>query len=141
MTTDAALSLLHVMIGVLVVGPLVVVPLAGAAEARASNAANVRSLARLTRVVGALALVVAGLGLALVPSVPELTIVTPWLGWSVLAYVAAIALVFAVITPGLDRASEQVSDGAIARTRSITVSAIAVMGLMAVVIVLMMWQP
>ncbi len=141
MTTDAALSLLHVIVGVLVVGPLVVVPLAGAGEARASNAANVRSLARLTRVVGALALVVAGLGLALVPSVPELTIVTPWLGVSVLAYVAAVALVFAVITPGLDRAGEQVSAGAIARTRSITVSAFAVMGLMTVVIVLMVWQP
>lgn len=141
MTLDAWLSLLHVLLGVLVVGPLAVLPLAGAGEVRARNASNVRMLALATRAFAGLAAVVAVLGFAMIPSVEGLTLGTPWLGLSVLAYVVAVALVIAVTAPALDRASERLTAGTAAGTRTITLSAMAVLVLMTVVVVLMMWQP
>lgn len=141
MTLDAWLSLLHVLLGVLVVGPLAVLPLAGAGEVRARNASNVRMLALATRAFAGLAVVVAALGFAIIPSVTGLTLETRWLGLSVLAYVVAVALVIAVTTPALDRASARLTAGTAAGTRAITVSAMAVLVLMTVVVVLMMWQP
>lgn len=141
MSLHAWLSLVHVLLGVLVVGPLAVLPLAGAGEVRARNASNVRALARLTRASGGLAVVVAGLGMAIVPSVPGVTLATPWLGLSVLAYVAAMALAIGVAAPALDRASELLGAGGVASTRAVTLSAIGVMVLMTMVVVLMMWQP
>jgi len=141
MSLHAWLSLVHVLLGVLVVGPLAVLPLAGAGEVRARNASNVRMLALATRAFAGLAVVVAALGFAIIPSVEGLTLETRWLGLSVLAYVVAVALVIAVTAPALDRASARLTAGIAAGTRAITVSAMAVLALMTVVVVLMMWQP
>ncbi len=136
-----ALEFIHFTLGTLVVLPLGVLPFAAAGEVRAGNGSSVRALGRATTVFGALALVVGLLGLLLISYVPNLTILTPWLGISVILYGAAITLSIGVIAPRLGEASERLGEGTSIGTARITVSGIVSAVLLLAVVVLMVWKP
>jgi hypothetical protein len=136
-----ALEFAHFIIGALVVLPLVVLPFAGAGEVLAGNARTSRDLGRATTVFGAIALGVALLGLLLISYVPNVTILTPWLGISVLLYAAAIALSLGVTAPQLRAAGESLAHCTAARTGRITASGAVTTACLTAVVVLMVWKP
>ena len=76
----------RVTAAIFIIGPMAILPMNGLRSIRAESAPQVASIARSTRLVGWLSLIVAVLGFALVPFVdPEdgLTYGTPWLAASI----------------------------------------------------------
>lgn len=140
------LLILHVVGAVFLVGPTAILPMSGLRAIRSGNAAQVATLARSTRLLALLTVVVVILGFALMgmaPAKDHLTIVTPWILISLLCWVVALALTLGLVVPTLHRAAEALTAGGPSDTRYPAVAAgsgIAAL-LLLVVVVLMVWRP
>lgn len=138
-------AVLHVTAAIFIIGPMAVLPMTGLRAVRSGNVAQVTSIARSTKLVGWLSLVVAVFGFALVAFVdPEdkLTYATPWLLASIILYAVAVSITLSGIAPLLSRAARELGEGKPARGYDLIValSGIATI-LLVIVVVLMVWRP
>ncbi|WP_308493185.1 DUF2269 family protein [Microbacterium terrisoli] len=135
--------ILHVITAVFIVGPMAVIPMTGLRTLRSGNASAVRSLAKSTAIFSWLSLItfVIGFGVA---GAWKISIGTPWILWSIIAYVIAFVLSVFVVAPQLNKAAGQV-DGAAEGTKPagygvITASSGIASLLLLVVVLLMVWH-
>jgi hypothetical protein len=106
------LNTLHVVLAVLVIGPLVVAPFAARRAITSRNADGVRFAANQVALFGAGTVLVAGFGVATVLTGDEWTMTTPWVLISATLFVVALGLIFGYAVPALRRAASLVSAGA-----------------------------
>ena len=136
--------ILHVATAVFIVGPMAIIPMTGLRTLRSGNASAVRSLAKSTAIFGWLSLItfVIGFGVA---GMWKISIGTPWILWSIVAYVIAFVLSVFVVVPQMNKAADQV-DGEAEITKPAAYGAIAASSgisslLLLLVVVLMVWHP
>lgn len=144
---ETLFAVLHVTAAVFIIGPMAMLPMTALRAIRAGNADQVVSIARSTRVVSWLSLIVALIGFALVSFVdPEdkLTFGTPWLLASIIVYAVAVTVSLSLVAPLLGRAGHHLLDGTAAGSgmygRIAGFSGLVTLLLVAVV-VLMVWRP
>lgn len=146
---ETVLSVLHVATAVFVIGPMAVLPMSALATLRAGHGAQVPALARSTAIFSWASLIVAILGFGVLgASDPkdDLSITTPWVLISLLAYLVALILSLAVVVPAMRRAGlEQSEGGTSAPTDGLAGRIGASSGIVALlliaVVVLMVWKP
>jgi len=143
------LVILHVVAAVFIVGPMAILPQTAMRAVRAKQGKMVQLLARSTMLFTLISLVVAVLGfgaLATADDRENLSITTPWVLISLIAYLLAFALSLVAVVPALRSAAEHLLNPATEDLQSSDYRRIA-MGsgvvalLLLVVVVLMVWQP
>ena len=134
---------------VFIVGPMAILPQTAMRAVRAKQGKMVQLLARSTMLFTLISLVVAVLGfgaLATANDRENLSITTPWVLISLIAYLLAFALSLVAVVPALRSAAEHLLNPATEDLQSSDYRRIA-MGsgvvalLLLVVVVLMVWQP
>ncbi|MFF1574162.1 DUF2269 family protein [Leifsonia sp. NPDC058292] len=111
---DTLFNVLHVVSAVFIVGPLAILPMTAMRAVRAGNASQVRTLAKSTTVFSGLSLLVVLFGFAVMGmSDPKYktSITTPWILWSIVAYVIAVGITLFLVVPSMRRAADAL-DGA-----------------------------
>lgn len=104
-------AVLHVVSAVFIVGPMAILPMTAMRAARARNGGQVMSLAKATSTFSLLSLVVFALGFALLGvSDPKdhFSFASAWIIWSMILYVAALAVNLFVTVPAMKRVSSSV---------------------------------
>ncbi|MEO8093613.1 MAG: DUF2269 family protein [Pseudolysinimonas sp.] len=106
------LQVLHVVGAVFVIGPMVVVPMLGLRAIRTGDGLQIRGLARSAVGFGIGSIVVTAIGFGLMATQDEepLTMATPWILWSLILFVIAIAIHFIVVVPLLLRAATRTGE-------------------------------
>jgi uncharacterized membrane protein len=134
---------LHLVFAIFVVGPLVHAATTASRGVKTGDAAAVKSSARLIRIYALVSLLVAVFGLALVQPKYHNEFGDTWVWVSLVLYVLAIALVFGLIVPSLNKAATTIANGAAAQ--SLTGRIAAAGGVMALlfiaIVVLMVYKP
>ncbi|HEV7813235.1 MAG TPA: DUF2269 family protein [Leifsonia sp.] len=106
---DTLFAVLHVVTAVFIVGPMAIIPMTAMRAVRAGNASQVRTLAKSTNLLSLLSLltVVFGFG-AMGMSDPKfkLSVTTPWILWSIIAYIVALGLTLFVVVPAMRKAAD-----------------------------------
>jgi uncharacterized membrane protein len=106
---DTLFAILHVVTAVFIVGPMAIIPMTAMRAVRAGNASQVRTLAKSTNLLSLLSLltVVFGFG-AMGMSDPKfkLSVTTPWILWSIIAYIVALGLTLFVVVPAMRKAAD-----------------------------------
>jgi uncharacterized membrane protein len=98
---------LHVLAAVFLAGPLVIAPMTGLRALRAGDERGVRDSVRTSWLFGLLSLVIAGLGLLVVPTRPkEYGFGTPWVIISTTLYILVLAGVQLAVVPALRSAAK-----------------------------------
>nr|WP_274637768.1 DUF2269 family protein [Microbacterium bovistercoris] len=147
---DTVMSILHVASAVFIVGPMAIIPMTGLRTLRSGNAGQARSLAKSTVLFSWLSLLtfIFGFGaMGMAPKEYELSFTTPWILWSIIAYVIAFVLTVFVVVPQMNKAADQAeAAGADAAAKPAGYGAIAGSSgiatlLLLVVVVLMIWKP
>ncbi|MBG6056167.1 putative membrane protein [Salinibacterium sp. CAN_S4] len=144
---ETLFAVLHVTAAVFIIGPMAILPMTGLRAVRAGNAEQVTSIARSTRLVSWLSLLVALIGFALVSFVdPEdkLTFGTPWLLASIILYTVAVTVSLSVVAPLLGRAGRHLTAASTPPSNvygRIAGSSGLVTLLLVAVVVLMVWRP
>ncbi|MBN9178759.1 MAG: DUF2269 family protein [Microbacterium sp.] len=149
---DVVLSTLHVVGAVFVVGPMAILPMTALRALRAGNTAQVSTLAKSTAVFSYLSLVVFVLGFALVGMADpkyHLSVTTPWVLWSIVAYVVAVILSLVIVVPTLRRAGARAAGENSADAVAVPMTGYGMIGagsgavslLLVLVVVLMVWKP
>lgn len=146
---ETVLDVLHVLAAVFLVGPMAILPMVAMRDLRAGHGAQVATLGRSTFVfsLASLIVVIFGFGLlGLSDAKYGLSIATPWILISLIAYLVALALNLAVVVPAMRRAGDRAghaggsADGGNDYKRIAMSSGIVALLLVAVV-VLMVWRP
>jgi uncharacterized membrane protein len=143
---ETLLNVLHVLTAVFVIGPMAVLPMTAMRSLRAGHGDQVSSLARSTVVFSIGSVVVALLGFALLGMTGDehdTSVSTPWVLWSVIAYLVALGLTLFVVVPAMRSAAAGARSGgrpSASYGRIAAPSGIASL-LLAVVVVLMVWKP
>ncbi len=140
--------ILHVATAVFIVGPMAIIPMTGLRALRSGNAAQVHALAKSTAIFSWLSLLTFVLGFGVMGMADPkygLTFATPWILWSVIAYVVAFVLSAFVVVPQMNKAADA-ADGAAEGAKPAGYGAIAGSSgiaalLLLVVVVLMVWKP
>ena len=140
---------LHVLAAVFAIGPLVHAATTAARGIRQGDAVATASSARLLRIYSYASVVVVILGFALMSSTSDYThkrtadIGDTWIWLSLVLWVAAIAVVFAVVLPSLGRAGELIAgEGSASALVGRVAAAGGVVGLIfAAIIFLMVYRP
>lgn len=99
---------LHVVAAVFIIGPMAILPMTAMRAARSGNAAQVEGLARATNTFSLLSLVVFVLGFAaLGVSDPKdkYSVSSPWILWSIILFIVALAINLFVTVPAMRRAA------------------------------------
>jgi uncharacterized membrane protein len=142
---ETLLNVLHVLTAVFVIGPMAVLPMTAMRSLRAGHGDQVSSLARSTVVFSIGSVVVALLGFALLGMTGDkhgTSVSTPWVLWSVIAYLVALGLTLFVVVPAMRAAATGVrSGGSSASYGKIAAPSGVASLLLAVVVVLMVWKP
>ena len=151
---DTLFAVLHVVSAVFIVGPMAILPMTAMRAARARNGGQVMSLARATSTFSLLSLVVFALGFALLGvSDPKdhFSFASAWIIWSMILYVAALAVNLVVTVPAMKRVSRSVSAftaTAVAGSGEKPLGYGAIAGgsgiaslLLVAIVVLMVWKP
>ncbi len=137
----------HVLVAVFIVGPMAVLPMSAMRAIRAGEAGQVVALARSTRLLTVLSLVVVLAGFAAMSAAPardHLSVLTPWILISVLLWIVAVAVNLGLVVPSLQRAAEALSGtdrAGRSRYPAIAGGSGIVALLLAAVVVLMVWRP
>lgn len=108
---STALDALHVVLAILVIGPLVVAPFAARRAIARRSGDGIRFAANQLALFGAGSLLVAGSGVATVLAGDEWTMVTPWVLVSSTLFVVALGMIWGYAVPALRKAA-QLADGA-----------------------------
>jgi uncharacterized membrane protein len=106
---DTLFNVLHVVSAVFIVGPMAILPMTAMRAVRAGNASQVRTLAKSTTIFSGLSLLVVIFGFAVMGmSDPKYktSITTPWILWSIIAYIVALGLTLFVVVPAMRRAAD-----------------------------------
>lgn len=153
------MNVLHVLAAVFIVGPMTILPMTAMRALRAGAPAQVTSLAKSTYIFSLLSLIVVVFGFGLMGmSDPKyhLTITTPWILISIIAYVLALVLNLAVVVPAMRHAAAAMVPSAGGGTtdsvpesgqaggtgyQRISMSSGIVALLLVLVVVLMVWRP
>ncbi len=148
---QTVLSILHVVGAVFLVGPMAILPMSAMRAVRAGNAGQVAMLAKSTNLFSLLSLLVVIFGfgaMSLADKKYDLSITTPWILWSIILYVVALALTLFVVVPTMRTAAEalEAAPGTDAAARPVSYPAIAAGSgvatlLLVAVVVLMVWKP
>lgn len=150
---ETLFNTLHVVAAVFIVGPMAILPMTGLRAIRAGHADQVTSLAKSVKIFSLLSLVVVFFGFALLGvSKPKdhLSIATPWIWISLVAWVAAVLITLFLVVPALRGAGENLRAGDSERTgdsqqaRSyprISIGSGVASLLLVLVVVLMVWRP
>ncbi|MGI8434918.1 MAG: DUF2269 family protein [Nocardioidaceae bacterium] len=140
---ETILNVLHVLGAVFLVGPMAVLPMSAMRAIRTGDRSQVATLARSTNVFSLASLVVVVLGFGLLGmSDPkyDLSITTPWVLISLIAYLVALALNLLVVVPALRHAGEEEPGSADGYLR-VAMGSGVVSVLLIVVVVLMVAKP
>lgn len=134
---------LHLLLAIFVIGPLVGTATTAARGVRAGDGSAVAAAARTVRIYGIGSLLVAVLGSALVQDKWHAKMTYPWVWISMLLFVLALALTFAVLAPSLNKAAEAINAGAggTALAGRVAASGGLIALLYAVIVFLMVFQP
>jgi uncharacterized membrane protein len=143
---ETLFNVLHVLTAVFVIGPMAVLPMTAMRALRAGHGDQVSSLARSTVVFSIGSVVVALLGFALLGMTGDehdTSVSTPWVLWSVIAYLVALGLTLFVVVPAMRAtAAAQRSGGSVSASYAKIAAPSGVSSLLlAVVVVLMVWKP
>jgi uncharacterized membrane protein len=153
---DTLFDILHVAAAVFIVGPMAILPMTGLRGLRSGDAGQVRTIAKATMVFSWLSLLVVIFGFGLLGVSPDAqkyhtTFLTPWILWSIIAWLVAFALNLFVVVPRMNKAADELDahpagDAAAAVARPSGYGAIAASNgiaslLLVVVVVLMIWKP
>jgi uncharacterized membrane protein len=143
---ETLLNVLHVLTAVFVIGPMAVLPMTAMRSLRAGHGDQVSSLARSTVVFSIGSVVVALLGFALLGMTDdkhETSVSTPWVLWSVIAYLVALGLTLFMVVPAMRQAAAGARSGGRAPASYAKIAAPSGISslLLAVVVVLMVWKP
>lgn len=106
---DTLFAVLHVVSAVFIVGPMAILPMTAMRAVRAGNAGQVTTLAKSTNIFSLLSLltVVFGFGvMGMADPKYKTSVTTPWILWSIIAYVIALGLTLFVVVPAMKRAAE-----------------------------------
>lgn len=148
------MNILHVVTAVFLIGPMALLPMTAMRALRSGRGAQVASLAKSTMVISWASLVVVLFGFGLLGmSDPQynLSVTTPWVLYSIIAYVIALLLNLILVVPGMNHAALALQPAA--GTASGTAAApaggyarIAISSgisalLLILVVVLMVWKP
>ncbi|MGO4105138.1 DUF2269 family protein [Leifsonia sp. YAF41] len=148
---ETVMSILHVVGAVFIVGPMAILPMSAMRAVRAGNAGQVAMLAKSTNLFSWLSLLVVVFGFGVMGMADEkydLSITTPWVLWSIILYVVALALSVFLVVPTMRKAAEAIeatpsADSSAGRASYPAIAAgsgVAALLLVAVV-VLMVWKP
>ncbi len=142
---ETLLTVLHVLTAVFVVGPMAVVPMTALRSLRAGHTDQVVALARSTVVYSLGSVVVALLGFAVLGMTGDrhdTSVTTPWVLWSIVAYVVALGLTLLVVVPAMRSAAGAMRSGETLSSYAKVAAPSAVASLLlVVVVVLMVWKP
>jgi uncharacterized membrane protein len=106
---DTLFAILHVVTAVFIVGPMAIIPMTAMRAVRAGNASQVRTLAKSTNLLSLLSLLTVVFGFAVMGmSDPkfDLSVTTPWILWSIIAYIVALGLTLFVVVPAMRKAAD-----------------------------------
>ncbi|MBU4465011.1 MAG: DUF2269 domain-containing protein [Actinobacteria bacterium] len=145
---ETVISILHIATAVFIVGPMAILPMTGLRALRSGSGDQVRTLAKSTRIFAWLSLLtfVFGFGaMSMADPKYNLSMTTPWILWSIIAYAIAFVLTMFVVIPQLVKAATEV-DAAAAGTKPSGYGIIAASSgiatlLLVAVVVLMIWKP
>lgn len=138
------LDVLHVLTAVFLVGPMAVLPMTGMRLLRAGATSQVGGIAKSTNIfsLASLLVVVFGFGvLGMSDAKYDLSITTPWILISLIAYLAALAINIGVVVPALRQAAAGTESAASAAYSKVAMSSGISSLLLIVVVVLMVWKP
>jgi NADH:ubiquinone oxidoreductase subunit 6 (subunit J) len=71
----------------------------------------------------------------------HLGITTPWILWSIILYVVALALTLFLVVPTMRRAAESLREGTASRYPQLAAGSGVASLLLLVVVILMVWKP
>ena len=134
---------LHVLTAIFVIGPLVHAATTAGRGVRRGDAGATAASARMARTYGYVSVIVVVLGLSLVRPKWHAEFGDTWVWLSLVLWLAAVALVLALIVPSLERATEQIKAGeAVGALTARVAAAGGVVGLIfAGIVFLMIYQP
>lgn len=146
---EITLSVLHVVTAVFIIGPMAILPMTGMRAMRAGDGGQVATLAKSTFVISLLSLLVVVFGFGVMGmSDPKdaLSMGTPWILWSIILYLVALALSLGVVVPALRKASAELLAGGSGAAKPAGYSRVAMSSglgalLLVAVVVLMVWKP
>ena len=142
---ETLLNVLHVLTAVFVIGPMAVLPMTAMRSLRAGHGDQVSSLARSTVVFSIGSVVVALLGFALLGMTGDehgTSVSTPWVLWSVIAYLVALGLTLFLVVPAMRAAAAGARSGRASGSYGKIAAPSGFSSLLlAVVVVLMVWKP
>ncbi|MFE4469884.1 DUF2269 family protein [Leifsonia sp. NPDC056824] len=146
---ETLFAVLHVVSAVFIVGPMAILPMTAMRAVRAGNGGQVAVLAKSTNLIALLSLLVVFFGfgvMGLADKKYDLSIVTPWILWSIVLYVVALGLTLFLVVPTMRRAAESLQTADTAQGESSRYPAIAAGSgvaslLLVAVVVLMVWKP
>jgi uncharacterized membrane protein len=108
---DTLFNVLHVVTAVFIVGPMAILPMTAMRAVRAGNASQVKTLAKSTNLFALLSLatVVFGFGvMGMSDPKYKLSVTTPWILWSIVAYIIALGLTLFLVVPAMRRAADAI---------------------------------
>ncbi|AMB57781.1 DUF2269 family protein [Microterricola viridarii] len=150
---ETLFSILHVVTAVFIVGPMAILPMSAMRAVRAGNGSQVATLAKSTNLFSLLSLLVVVFGFGVMGMADpkyNLSITTPWVLWSIILYLVALAISLFVVVPTMRKAAEALgavdaSNPAAAATTTSYPAIAAGSGvaslLLVAVVVLMVWKP
>lgn len=141
---ETLFAVLHVVTAVFIVGPMAILPMTAMRAVRAGDARQVETLAKSTNLLSLLSLLVVLFGfgvMGLADKKYDLSVTTPWILWSIILYVIALALTLFMVVPTMRRAAEALRDGTASRYPAIAAGSGVASLLLLAVVVLMVWKP
>jgi uncharacterized membrane protein len=108
---DTLFNVLHVVTAVFIVGPMAILPMTAMRAVRAGIASQVKTLAKSTNLFALLSLatVVFGFGvMGMSDPKYKLSVTTPWILWSIVAYIIALGLTLFLVVPAMRRAADAI---------------------------------
>jgi uncharacterized membrane protein len=141
---ETLFAVLHVVSAVFIVGPMAILPMTAMRAVRAGNAGQVEVLAKSTNLISLLSLLVVFFGfgvMGLADKKYDLSILTPWILWSIILYVIALGLTLFLVVPTMRRAGEAIRAGEASKYPAIAAGSGVASLLLVAVVVLMVWKP
>ena len=159
---DTLFAVLHVVSAVFIVGPMAILPMTAMRAVRAGNASQVHTLAKSTNLFALLSLltVVFGFGvMGMSDPKNKFSVTTPWILWSIIAYVVALGLTLFVVVPAMRKAADALDASPTAAPADVSTPTTEAAGLesrgypaiaaasgvasllLLIIVVLMVWKP
>jgi uncharacterized membrane protein len=152
---ETVMNVLHVVTAVFIVGPMAILPMTAMRAVRGGNATQVALLAKSTNLFSLLSLLVVLFGFGVMGMADDkfkLSFTTPWILWSIILYVIALAISLFLVVPTMKKAAEALpssggliskenGSGSAARYPAIAAGSGVASLLLVAVVVLMVWKP